>query len=146
MLGRDYFVRNRKPTLTVVALVTMVAIVGWAMRGRSDLQQYATAPVEQGSITSAVQATGTINPVTTVPVGSFVSGTVKYVFADFNTRVESGQVLALIDPQVYDAQVVQARGGLENAVANQRNLDANIAAQDAAIKTNQANLERLKAA
>src|SRR5262249_12571020 len=89
----------------------------------------ATTPVEQGSITSAVQATGTINPVTTVPVGSFVSGTVKYIFADFNTHVESGQVLALIDPQVYDAQVVQARGGLEHAVANQRNLEANVTAQ-----------------
>jgi HlyD family secretion protein len=84
--------------------------------------------------------------VTTVPVGSFVSGTVKYIFADFNTRVESGQVLALIDPQVYDAQVVQARGGLENAVANQRNLEASIAAQEAAIKTNQANVERFKSA
>jgi HlyD family secretion protein len=146
MPWREHFVRNRKPTLAVVALVVMVAIVGWAMRGRSDLQQYATAPVEQGSITSAVQATGTINPVTTVPVGSFVSGTVKYIFADFNTHVESGQVLALIDPQIYDAQVVQARGGLENAVANRRNLEANVTAQEAAIKTNQANIERLKAA
>jgi len=146
MSWQESLERNRKPALAVAALVVVVAIAGWAMRGRTDLQQYATAPVEQGSITSAVQATGTINPVTTVPVGSFVSGTVKYIFADFNTHVESGQVLALIDPQVYDAQVVQARGGLENAVANQRNLEANVTAQEAAIKTNQANVERLKAA
>ena len=143
---REYFERHRKPVLAAAALVGVAAIAGWAMRSGSDPKQYAEAHVEQGSITSAVQATGTINPVTTVPVGSFVSGTVKYIFADFNTRVESGQVLALIDPQVYDAQVVQARGGLENAVANQRNLEANISAQDAAIKTNEANVERLKAA
>jgi HlyD family secretion protein len=146
MSWRESVERNRKSLFAVVAVVAIVAIAGWATRGRTDVQQYATASVEQGSITSAVQATGTINPVTTVPVGSFVSGTVKYIFADFNTHVESGQVLALIDPQVYDAQVVQARGGLENAVANQRNLEANVTAQEAAIKTNQANVERLKAA
>jgi HlyD family secretion protein len=83
---------------------------------------------------------------TTVPVGSYVSGAVKYIFADFNSRVESGQVLAQIDPQVYQAQLVQARGNLDNTVANERNLDAGVTAQDAAIKTNQANLDRLKAA
>ncbi len=116
------------------------------MRGRADTPQYTTAPVDRGAITAVVQATGTINPVTTVPVGSYVSGTVQYVFADFNTRVESGQVLAQLDPQVYVAQVVQARGNLDNAVANERNLQASITAQEAGINTNQANLERLKAA
>lgn len=146
MVLRDYYEGHRTPVLAAGASIAALAIAGWAMRGRPDPQQYATAPVEQGTITSAVQATGTINPVTTVPVGSYVSGTVKYIFADFNTHVESGQVLALIDPQVYDAQVLQARGGLDNAVANQRNLDASITAQEAAIKTNQANIERLKAA
>jgi HlyD family secretion protein len=146
MVVRDYYERHRKPLVAASVVVVVLALAGWGMRGRGDIQQYATAPVEQGSITSAVQATGTINPVTTVPVGSYVSGTVKYIFADYNTQVESGQVLALIDPQVYDAQLVQARGGLENAVANQRNLDASITAQEAAIKNNQANIERSKAA
>ena len=143
---RDYYEGHRTPVLAIAGSIAALAIVGWAMRGRPDPQLYATARVEQGTITSAVQATGTINPLTTVPVGSYVSGTVKYIFADFNTHVESGQVLALIDPQVYDAQVLQARGGLDNAVANQRNLEASITAQEAAIKTNQANIERLKAA
>jgi len=146
MVLRDYYEGHRTPVLAIAGSIAALAIVGWAMRGRPDPQQYATARVEQGTITSAVQATGTINPLTTVPVGSYVSGTVKYIFADFNTHVESGQVLALIDPQVYDAQVLQARGGLDNAVANQRNLEASITAQEAAIKTNQANIERLKAA
>ena len=146
MVLRDYYEGHRTPVLAIAGSIAALAIVGWAMRGRPDPQLYATARVEQGTITSAVQATGTINPLTTVPVGSYVSGTVKYIFADFNTHVESGQVLALIDPQVYDAQVLQARGGLDNAVANQRNLEASITAQEAAIKTNQANIERLKAA
>jgi HlyD family secretion protein len=143
---REYYGAHRQAILAGAAVFAILAIVGWTMRGRADTPQYTTAPVDRGAITSVVQATGTINPVTTVPVGSYVSGTVQYVFADFNTRVESGQVLAQLDPQVYEAQVVQARGNLDNAVANERNVEASIAAQDAAINTNQANLERLKAA
>jgi len=143
---RDYYGDHRNSLLAGVAVLAIVAVTGWAMRGRADAPQYATAAVDRGTITSVVQATGTINPVTTVPVGSYVSGTVQYIFADFNTRVESGQVLAQLDPQVYEAQVVQARGNLDNAIANERNLEASIAAQDAAINTNQANVERLKAA
>ena len=134
--------------LVALAAVAVIAIVaaGWAIRGRSDDPNYLTAEAQRGSITSVVQATGTINPLTTVPVGSYVSGTVQYVFADFNSRVEAGQVLAQLDPEVYQAQVVQARGSLENAIANEKNLEATITAQEAVIKTNEANLERLKAA
>lgn len=143
---REYYDAHRQAILAGAAVFAVLAIVGWTMRGRADTPQYTTAPVDRGAITSVVQATGTINPVTTVPVGSYVSGTVQYVFADFNTRVESGQVLAQLDPQVYVAQVVQARGNLDNAVANERNLQASITAQEAGINTNQANLERLKAA
>lgn len=143
---RAYY-RNHKK-LVALAAVAVIAIVaaGWAIRGRSDDPNYLTTEVQRGSITSVVQATGTINPLTTVPVGSYVSGTVQYVFADFNSRVEAGQVLAQLDPEVYQAQVIQARGNLENAIANEKNLEATITAQEAAIKTNQANLERLKAA
>jgi HlyD family secretion protein len=143
---REYYGAHRRLVLAGVSALAVLGITGWAMGGRANAPQYATVPVDRGTITSVVQATGTINPVTTVPVGSYVSGTVQYVFADFNTRVESGQVLAQLDPQIYEAQVVQARGNLDNAVANERNLDASIAAQDAAINTNQANVERLKAA
>ena len=106
--------------LAAVALIAIVA-AGWAIRGRSDDPNYLTAEeVQRGSITSVVEATGTINPLTTVPVGSYVSGTVQYVFADFNSRVEAGQVLAQLDPEVYQAQVVQARGNLENAIASEK--------------------------
>lgn len=93
-----------------------------------------------------VQATGTINPLTTVPVGSYVSGTVKFIFADFNSRVHAGQVLAQLDPEIYQAQVIQARGNLDTAIANAKNLEAAIPVQEAAIQTNQANLEKAKAA
>jgi HlyD family secretion protein len=132
-------------------LLAALAIAGlgtaaWVLKRGPDPPRFVTARVEQGSITSVVQATGTINPLTTVPVGSYVSGTVKYIFADFNSRVHAGQVLAQLDPEVYEAQVTQARGNLENAIANEKNLEAAIGVQEAAIKTNEANVERSKAA
>ena len=139
--------RRLKVGWFAAAAAAGVAIAAaWTLRRSPDPPKFLTARVEQGAITSVVQATGTINPLTTVPVGSYVSGTVKYIFADFNSRVHAGQVLAQLDPEVYEAQVTQARGNLDNAVANEKNLEAAIVVQEAVIKTNEANLERLKAA
>src|SRR5215471_3135139 len=139
--------RRLKVGLFAATAVAGVAIAtAWTLRRSPDPPKFLTVRVEQGAITSVVQATGTINPLTTVPVGSYVSGTVKYIFADFNSRVRAGQVLAQLDPEVYEAQVTQARGNLENAVANVNNLEAAIVVQEAVIKTNEANLERGKAA
>ena len=143
---REQFHEHQKLYIIIAVAVAALLTLGSVMRSHADRPNYLTATVEQGNITSVVQATGTINPLTTVPVGSYVSGTVKYIFADFNSRVHAGQVLAQLDPEVYQAQVVQARGNLDNAEANQKNLEASITAQEAAIKTNQANLDRLKAA
>src|SRR5215469_6750507 len=147
-MGDEHDRRSRlKVVLLATAVVAAVAVAAaWTLRRSPDPPKFLTARVEQGAITSVVQATGTINPLTTVPVGSYVSGTVKYIFADFNSRVRAGQVLAQLDPEVYEAQVTQARGNLENAVANVNNLEAAIVVQEAVIKTNEANLERARAA
>src|SRR5438132_14426001 len=128
---------KKRVGLAALAVIAMLA-AGWAIRGRSDDPNYQTAEVQRGSITSVVEATGTINPLTTVPVGSYVSGTVQYVFADFNSRVQAGQVLAQLDPAIYEAQVIQARGNLANAEANVKNLEASLAGMQAAIETNEA--------
>ncbi len=141
-----YYQQHRKIiTLSAIGLVALLT-VGMVMRARSGEPKYLTATVQYGEITAVVQATGTINPLTTVAVGSYVSGTVKYIFADFNTRVHAGQVLAQLDPAIYEAQVIQAHGNLANAHANVRNLEASVAAMQAAIQTNQANVARLEAA
>lgn len=146
MAIREFYLQHKKLVgLVVIGLVALVT-VSMVMRSRSGEAKYLTAMVQQGDITAVVQATGTINPLTTVPVGSYVSGTVQYIFADFNTRVHAGQVLAQLDPAIYEAQVMQARGNLANAEANVRNLEASVQAMTAAIQTNQANLARLKAA
>ncbi|HKS96549.1 MAG TPA: efflux RND transporter periplasmic adaptor subunit [Terriglobia bacterium] len=146
MAIRQYYQQHKRlVTLLGIGLVALLT-VGMVMRARSGETKYLTAKVQQGDITAVVQATGTINPLTTVPVGSYVSGTVKYIFADFNSRVRAGQVLAQLDPAIYEAQVIQARGNLANAQANVKNLEANIAAQQAVIETNKANVTKLKAA
>jgi HlyD family secretion protein len=78
---------------------------------------YQTATITRGSITQAVTATGTLNPVVNVQVGSQVSGNIAKLFADFNSQVKAGQVVAQIDPALFQATVTQAEGDLANAQA-----------------------------
>jgi HlyD family secretion protein len=135
---RNSYNKHKKLYIAVGCLVVLVVLWSY-FRRRSDAPKYATAVVRRGNITSVVQATGTINPLTTVPVGSYVSGTVKYIFADFNTRVKNGQVLAQLDPAIYEAQVTQSRGNLQNAEANIITLQANVQAAQANLAKAQAN-------
>jgi HlyD family secretion protein len=74
--------------------------------------------VTRGDIQATVTATGTVNPVTTVLIGTQVSGTLKKLFVDFNSRVKKGQVIAQIDPSTFESQVLQARANLLSAQAN----------------------------
>lgn len=142
---KEYTQKHKK--VAIIAGIGLVALltVGMVIRARSSDAKYLTAKVQRGDITSTVQATGSINPLTTVPVGSYVSGTVEYIFADFNSRVQAGQVLAQLDPAIYEAQVIQARGNLANAQANVQNLQASVAAMEAGIQANRANVTRLEA-
>jgi HlyD family secretion protein len=140
----DFIKNHRFATLLGVLLIIIVP-TGFALKGRGSEIKFQTAAVTKGNITSVVQATGIINPLTTVPVGSFVSGTVQYVFADYNTRVKAGQVLALLDPSYYEAQYITAEGNLNNALANVRNLQANIDSMKATVAADQANVDKLNA-
>ncbi|HEV3220115.1 MAG TPA: efflux RND transporter periplasmic adaptor subunit [Candidatus Acidoferrales bacterium] len=131
---------------TVLGLVIVVATPTYFYyRGRGSEIKYTMATVSKGSITSVVQATGTVNALTTVPVGSFISGTVQYVFADYNTKVHAGQVLAQLDPAYYMAQYETAIGNLNNAKANVQNLMANINSMQATIDSDVANVAKLQA-
>jgi HlyD family secretion protein len=139
--------KNHRRSLMLGAIALAVLLtVGWIVRKKAGDTAYLTAKVQQGNIVASVEATGTINPLTTVPVGSYVSGTVKFIFADFNTQVRAGQVLAQLDPAIYEAQVTEARGNLANAQANVKNLEAQNTATQALIATNQANVAKLQAA
>lgn len=89
----------------------------WYRQSRDAAPRYKTEAVSRGEITSQIIATGTVNPVTIVQVGSQVSGTIQKLFADFNTVVKNGQVIAQIDPALFQARVDQARAELKNAQA-----------------------------
>jgi len=139
------FVKKHKVASAIVLAIAILAPTGMMLGRKNDKPSFMTAKIARGNITAIVQATGTINPLTTAPVGSYVSGNVKYIFADFNTHVEAGQVLAQIDPAMYEAQVLTAHGNLSSAKANLQNLQASLQATEASVATYQANAQKAQA-
>src|SRR5216117_1604879 len=107
--------RNRR-NLVVAAIVLLIAAFFLFSRlGRPNAAQFQTATVTRGPITQTVTATGTLNPVVNVQVGSQVSGNIQKLFADFNSEVKAGQTVAQIDPALFQAAVTQAEGDLATA-------------------------------
>lgn len=102
--------------------VVLIALGLWAfVTPNSEGEQttvYNVAPVKRGDLTATVSATGTLNPVITVQVGSQVSGTIQTLNADFNSRVKKGQVIAQIDPAIYKARLAEADSNLKSAQAS----------------------------
>ncbi len=141
MALRDSYQAHKKAYFAAAGCLVLILGFWVYSQAKSKDPKYTTSTVRRGDLTSAVQATGTINALTTVSVGSYVSGTVQYIFADFNTRVRSGQVLAQLDPAIYEAQVLQARGNLENAKDNLATLAANVQVDQAALAKAQANVK-----
>ena len=99
----------------IVGLLIIAFIVRQCRMGGAA--NYQTATVTRGPITQAVTATGTLNPVGNVQVGSQVSGNIAKLFADFNSQVKAGEVVAQIDPAIFQATVTQAEGDLASAKA-----------------------------
>ncbi len=104
------------PWLIVIAALLLIAFVVRHLR-TSGAATYQTANVTRGQITQAVTATGTLNPVLNVQVGSQVSGNISKLFADFNSEVKAGQVVAQIDPALFQATVTQTEGDVASAQA-----------------------------
>src|SRR5881409_2030732 len=102
-----------------IALIVVLLIVASVVRQcrNGGGANYQSATVTRGPITQVVTATGTLNPVVNVQVGSQVSGNIAKLFADFNSQVKAGQVVAQIDPALFQATVTQAEGDLANAQA-----------------------------
>lgn len=112
-------VGNRRRGLAVggALLVTVVAAVAWWATHRTAAVQYTTAPVSRGAVTRIVTATGTVNPVLTIIVGSYVSGVIQTLSCDYNTQVKTGQVCAKLDPRPYQSVVDEDKADLDVAVA-----------------------------
>src|SRR5713101_1784828 len=130
--------------VVVTGLLVAASVSLWAFRGRSAADYYA-AKVERGDVIQIVSATGTINAVTTVQVGSQVSGNIKKLSADFNSHVKQGQLIAEIDPALFRAQLLQAEADLANADANAVGLQAQIETQRADILSSKAGVDKAQA-
>ena len=105
----------------ILFIVLMVAFTKFKNRVR-----YITAPVEKRTITQVVEASGTINPVNTVSVGSTVSGLISAIYVDFNSKVTKGQLLAEIDPRTFQATVDQNYASMISAKADLANRQATL--------------------
>ncbi len=138
--GKSADWRRRAILLGIVPVVAGV-LVGAHFYGRGNGSQtgFRTVKVERGPLTATVATTGTLNAVVTVQVGTQVSGQIKELIVDFNSRVTRGQLIARIDPASFETKVVQARADVEAA-------EANVQIQRAQVDRARADVENARAA
>jgi RND family efflux transporter MFP subunit len=124
--------------LSIAAIVIAVAAGIYYYRSdvAAEAPTFSTAEVTQGDVVATVEATGTLEAVTTVEVGSQVSGTIKTLGADFNSQVRQGQVIAQLDPSLFDTQVAQERATVSRLNAEVER--ARVQAEDAKVKLGRA--------
>jgi HlyD family secretion protein len=126
----------------VLASVILIAVIATFGFTRKDQPRYFTARVERGDVRDVVDSTGTINAVTTVLVGSQVSGTIAKLGADYNSRVRKGQVIAEIDPALFQGALLQATADLNSAKANVVVAQANLEKTKASLVQTKADYDR----
>ena len=116
-----------KKIMIIVICAAVLGIAAWMLfKNESDEPKFKTEKIMRGHIIETVTASGTVNPVTTVLVGTQVSGTVKNIYADFNSPVKKGQLIAQIDPARFEAEVEQARANLLSTKADAERTEANL--------------------
>src|SRR5690606_2604543 len=113
------FTRTRAVSLLAGVALIAAAAVGWHYWSkRNSAPEYLTSKVERGDIVASVSASGTLNPVKSVSVGSQVSGQIKELLVDYNSRVRQGDIVARINPQTYESRVQEAEANLQAARAS----------------------------
>jgi HlyD family secretion protein len=109
---------SRGSVFLVVGVIAAVIVGGYFWQGRADVSpQYATVTAERGTVAPTVVSSGTVNPVITIQVGTYVSGVIESIQCDFNTRVRAGQLCATIDPRPYQVVVDQESASVGTAKA-----------------------------
>jgi HlyD family secretion protein len=137
---------KRVLSLALVVIVVAAAVWGYFYaQSRGSAPKYRTARVERGALTSAVSATGNLNAVITVQVGSQVSGQIAALMADFNSIVKKDQIVARIDPALFEAKVNQAKADLDSSQANVLNQQAQVERARADVENARAALAEAKA-
>ena len=133
-----------KKTYWLVGAVVLALAAGggwwWTQRAAADAVQYRTAKIERGPLQATVSASGAVNPVTQVSVGTQVSGQIKDIYVDFNSEVKAGQLLAVIDPESIQYRVRSAQADVDAARATVLTAQANAAASRAGVSRAQTDL------
>jgi HlyD family secretion protein len=131
-------------TLAILAGVLLVTatLIAWRAATRPATAPYGSAAVTRADITKTISATGKLQAVTTVQVGTEVSGTVSQLLADFNQEVKKGQVIARLEPEQLQAQLTQAQATHASAQAAVITAESNVGNSDAAVVAAQANVDR----
>lgn len=131
----------KKYLIILAAVLAIAATGGYFFYKRTPEITYKTARIERGTVVSTVAATGNLSAVTTVQVGTQVSGTIQKLYVDFNSRVKKGQAIAEIDPSLFNASVEQSRGNFLSAEANLQKAKVTLADAERTLGRNRKLLE-----
>ena len=137
-----------KKSLWIPLLVVALAAGGgwwwWNQRAQSEAVQYRTAKIERGPLSATVSASGAVNPVTQVSVGTQVSGQIRDLLVDFNSEVKAGQLIAQIDPETFEYRVRSAQADVDAARATVLTAQATAAASRAQVSRAQVDLDEAR--
>ena len=139
---------SRKPWGWVAGILAL-ALIGagiWKFTAKPPAPAFTAAKVQRGDVAKTITATGKLQAVTTVQVGTQVSGTVSDIYVDFNSQVKKGQIIARLDPSQLQAQLTQAQANLTSAQMSVQSGTAAVAAAEAAVEAAAANVQRLQSA
>jgi HlyD family secretion protein len=130
---------------TLIAAAVILALAGgaawwWSKRADTAQVQYRTGKIERGNLQATVSASGAVNPVTQVSVGTQVSGQIKELLVDFNSEVKAGQLIAQIDPETFEYRVRQAQADVDASRAAVLTAQANVSAAQASVSRAQVDL------
>ncbi|MEP7363156.1 MAG: efflux RND transporter periplasmic adaptor subunit [Acidobacteriota bacterium] len=135
----------RRKALTAVAGLAVLAVVGgagWKFLSKPEAPSYTATAVKRADLTRTISATGHVQAVVMVQVGSQVSGTISELHADFNDRVTKGQVIARLDPSQLQAQLTQSQASLASATAVVQTAQSGVQGADASVMASQSNVDR----
>src|SRR5215813_266502 len=133
---------NRRKGLIAVTILIVVVVSGFvARKQRASTMGYFTTPAQTGPLRNVVNATGVVQTVVTVQVGSQVSGQLDELYADYNSVVKHGQLLARLDPRNYQAQLENSEAAVASAQAHVQSAEADVKNQAANLASAKANLE-----
>ena len=143
-----FYNRPMKKSYLIAGLVAAGVLGGgawwWSSRSSADAVDYRTAKIERGNLQATVAASGAVNPVAVVTVGTQVSGQIKDLFVDFNSEVKAGQLLARIDPETFEYRVRSAQADVDAVRAQVLTAQANVLAAQSQVSRAQVDLDEAR--